>query len=73
MLTLHLDLGGTRGCGLFASLTEICVTLLITHFLYCPKSWDWDTASQADKSLPSVFGYLVTLSSCLAPLCPPGA
>lgn len=28
---------------------------------------------QADKSLPSVFGYLVTLSSCLAPLCPPGA
>lgn len=42
MLTPHWDLGlgGKGGCGLFAQLTETCVTLLITKFLYCPKSWD---------------------------------
>lgn len=46
MLTPHWNLGGTRGCGLFAQLTETCVTLLTTEFLYypmlaraCPLSW----------------------------------
>lgn len=73
MLTPHWNLGGTEGCGLFAQLTETCVTLLTIEFLYYPKSWDWDTASQVGTSLPSDLGYLVSFSSCLALLCPPGA
>lgn len=68
MLTPHWDLGlgSIRGCGLSAQLTETCVTLLITKFLYCPKSWDWDTASQAGKSLSSVLGTLLLLAHALS-------